>query len=1087
MSYSRQDGEDPQKFRTRITEAYERYEAPVREYRTRGRKVPLPVQEATRLAKELDRRAAEGQIPALRMPRRNGHTEQLRPADSAAVLGEFPLRGARGLADPPSRAAFNAAFEALGSNMGLLRISFQYKDGWSAFKPPSSGQNDIVFTNGQYARFYSLWKAIQANEDYEREDGHDTAVAIAIELVPLLDAAAGEAAGMWDGKENCALRLLTLKFPSKASALNRVKLADDRGFYAEQAFEVAKILKRNVEVRNRAGGRIYITKRPDGSLLYQGKTRGVQTPSVVIVDFDHHAVEDVPKPPADGELILADKLDFFSLKERFGRDCRIWPLGETTALVEASQGIAEQRLPYIVRQSGEFSKIEARAKELGVLDYKLASSPFGIETRYWREQCGFAPTPAELRELWVASQFYPVPYYNQDLEAGLTIDLNRAYESAPQVTSRDLFARYGFPTAEGVIVRDPPMEVLQQTGLVVAQLDIEQCHPWIRFATRGASRGVFTTMRLAVWLEKGAVVITRLELAVVSGRTFPALTRPEGNLWLPPTGDGSSIKCEESDNPLQSLKRWGARAIGRLVPSVSAATSLRYCFVEDEAEAASIIHTLREEGTLGDFSFIRRPCTSARPNVMSEEDLANLISKMLADIAEAQAEAPTETPDEPEGYYKIGQRVLSANGAYHVYSYYLDYTAAAIDREVLSHPWSDIVRVKTDAITLAAGKVFTDNIKIGTEFGEWKFEASFCKNTYPPVPPRPVPELPDAPPYWSVLFSQRPVVIEGPPGYGKSHYCLENLREFAHVVLTPTRKMRKKLVEQGHRAYTWQWALKPQRQFEPARVRIPRGSIVYIPEIGVWSKEDVETILPWLVDVHHCRVIADGDRKQMKPVVGQSPWGFLDTWATSIPRAEIDYRSKDDGLAELKLELRECRQNSEVFDRIVRALGASSYEQFLREWHPRDFVYVTIHDLRRKFQDDLARIHREKYPGELVRIRYSEKAKDRSGEEAFIALGEELPAAAELAYATTYSSCQGETASAYEDGYLPRVWLADFFVGEHFENAAYVGATRVERFEQLQVIRGQVPAGTYFGREYKNEDYLDDIDDEPVIELEFWD
>jgi hypothetical protein len=217
--------------------------------------------------------------------------------------------------------------------------------------------------------------------------------------------------------------------------------------------------------------------------------------------------------------------------------------------------------------------------------------------------------------------------------------------------------------------------------------------------------------------------------------------------------------------------------------------------------------------------------------------------------------------------------------------------------------------------------------------------------------------------------------------------------------------------------------------------------------------------VPWLVEIHGCRIIADGDRKQMPPYEGDKPWCWFEEspYVAVVPLVELaggeykDWRSKTPDLAAFKLELRTKQSNSQVIEAIAARVGSSSYEAFLEEWHPRDYVYIAVHTMRELFHKDLAQVHRAKYPTEPTRVRYGESSKDKSGEEEWVPLGAEIPAHAELAYTTTYSSCQGETAGPDDSGRRPRVWLVDYRL-QRYENAVYVGATRVEFEDQWGVI-----------------------------------
>lgn len=874
------------------------------------------------------------------------------------------------------------------------------------------------------------------------------------------------------GAKNCAIELLKGRFPARARELDRIPLEANGGFGAKQLWAASRVLKRNLRLLDRLGGVMLETRDEDGLWHYAGITRhGKPVPPVDLFDYEGHALDAIPARPKIGEddVVTYEKIPtYHALRRQYGPSSVVWPTSDGFIVMCNGEDYVA------IRPEGVYTAIKRRAKELGVNDVALVTSPFGVEVNAWRRDNRFDPTPVALSKLWKAANFYPRPYCASGTKPGPTADINSAYESAPKAGASDLFALYGFPMAEGqIVVKDPPMAVLSETGLVVAVLDLEKCHPWVRYLVK-QPEGVYTTMRLKVWLDAGAIVINSLRLAVIAKKAFPALTRPENARYSPSCGERWEVGHEPS---YAQTKHWGREAIGRLVPNGEKHQD--YLYVVDDAEAASIIQTLRAKGTLTSFRYEREAVIDKRAE---EEKLAEVL-KELAEPALVET-----ADDERPGMWVVGysDSALPKNACYHAHAYWLDYSAAVVDREVFRHPWGSIVRIATDSITLAEGYTFSEHVVYGHEQpGLWKEEKYVPREYCEPVP-REVPELGEveqlAGAYWAPLCGSEPRlhVLEGPPGYGKTYHCLQRLAGHRFVVLTPTRKMRKKFVAAGCKSYTWRWALRPYASFKPDSVRVPRGSLLYLPEIGTWPREDVETLIPWLLENGY-RLVADGDREQMRPVRSEPCWPWLDqNPSVSIEWfAEKDHRSKTDELAALKMALR-GKTNTQVAQKLREAIGGTDYYDFLEQWHPRDYVYACVHVARAVLHAEMTRIHREKYADVPVRIVYGEKDKERSGEEEYIPLGTPIPENASLAYTTTYTSCQGETAGADETGRLPRVWLSDARASEFFRGALYTGATRVERIEQLGLLEGLPLAPTE--KEIARDEYLYGQDDSDIID-----
>lgn len=1081
--WQRKEYEDVGLWRERVKKGWEQAEQagfvpPPPEVRTRGRRVPLRTAELTQMSRVLDGLEEPSHAPPRPVSAKAEEEEQAAVAaeeegcittDWYDLFVEVEISdGAWATMDagPPSREEMLAYFEPEDrGELMLVQFRTQGTNVTTVWQTWAGDPTMVIF---DYKRFYMFWRSQRKNHWYDGLSVQFRFCRIPEDVVD---------ASVFHGEENCAMQILTGLYKSKARELTKIKLEDDGAFRRAQAMAAAKVVKRNIELRNRLEGVIYATAREDGTPLYQGLDRHrKKVPPIVLYDYDGHAVPDKPARPDVSKLEVTaveySPDDYWTVTGQYGALAKLWPLGGEAAVVERWMDS-----PILIRAKTRYEAVKQRAEELNIGDYKLIGSPFGVEVEAWKRDNGFSRTPDMFRELWKSANFFPIPYSNLKVKPGKTSDLNSAYESCAMINgaAADLREQYGFPSDGGMIAfKNPPEAVLELTGLVVAILDLARCHPWVQYLARGQERGTYTTMRLKVWKDEGAAVITKLELAVLARKKTPSCRRPEGTRWTPPNAKNGQrygidlAVAPEGETDKQQAKRidarrhWGRQAIGRLVPNPANASGFDYIYVRDQAEAGSLVHMLIANRALGSYEYVPKP-QPPRESRMSEEELAREIEEVLAELQTASPAAPVEDAphfDEVAGYHKIGVRHPedARSACYHTHAYFLDYTSVVVDREIFRHSWDSIARVATDCITLAEGREFSPAVKIGTGVGEWK-EAEHKKIEYDQFSARPdVPDYSSIPTadYWEPLHSDGMTIFEGPPGYGKTYHCLGKLKGVPHVVLTPTRKMRRAILRdspaEGRQAYTWQWALKPGKKFDPYLVRVPRGAILYIPEIGTWDGVIAKEIITWLINEHDCRIIADGDRRQMAPPEGISPWSWLDTVSTNVPWMETDYRSKTLELASLKMELRKLRTNRQVFDRLKRVIAETHYVTFCDEWHPMDYVYCARIRTRERMTEDLRAIHRDKYPDVPLRIRYGEANKARCGEEEHIALGAPIPATAYPEYVSTYSSCQGETASADITGRLPRVWLVDHCVSEFFTNAVYVGATRVEQTEQLGIV-----------------------------------
>lgn len=988
------------------------------------------------------------------------------------------------LAQFPEREVLLAPFS--NEDMGrdhLLQIAFGDKgDTWTEyrrlgtklFKPSkASDLNEI----------YEILRAITQNRQGSYDD-YDK-YALRWQVLPQGSGTARHRDATRGSKENCVVRILSARFPSQAGALRRIALEDGAWGQAQDRI-ASNILKRNIECRDEL----------DQPMWKVGSYRETKAPPVVYYGKGGHALQTLPaRMHPDRVCLVPDSVKqenlYATVHAAFGGSVLVFPVGAGIQIQ-----IETNTVPDVVAVRGRESWEEVckRAEELEIpeKDVRSISAPFGVETLAWRRRCGFESTGPVVRDFVEAANLFPIPYFSHlppDAVAPHGYDMNLAYFSSPEATGAT-WERYGFPAGEGVVVDEPGLAVLERTGFVLAELEV--LHPWVAVQLRvpegSVTRQHLGTMRLASWVSRGWVRVMRIERAVLYVPSWPA---------------AASVPLAGTSWPEDKRKHWGRVAVGRLV----AKSESDYILCPNAREAMELCYRLNDAGRLESVEKfwpaldiegldelmeemgVTVPASAderaeareaelfkVSQSLLVEAALAELLQEPPDDGFEARAqefcesadrEAAGLADDEPGYVYKIGVKG-EAHGCAHVHGYYLDYTAIRLEDQIAAHEWSAIAKLRTDSILLVKGESYGD-IDEGPGPGQWKKERGYTDMPYASVTPRPVPEpsaalLAAARGWWAPLAD--PVhFVEGPAGFGKTTKCLDSLPP-GSVMLTPTHKLRRKYRRErpGLPINTWQYVLWPGKKFDPvaADMRLPFCiSVVYFTEALTIPKNQLQPMLEYLRG-KNIRVIMDGDRMQMRPYDGE----FAAAWMDSEIRdgrigytwfADKDYRSVDADTASLKAGLRGL-SNEAAMARLTQSGFRSSYEAFLQDWHPRDYVLITTNLMRDRVHVDLARIHAEKYPDELMRIRYSYKNKARSGEEEFVPLGTPMRDHASLAYSITYSVCQGDTIVA-----PARVWMFDHRLGGKFMGAVYVGATRVRDQAQLSVVTPPDESGDDYG------------------------
>jgi hypothetical protein len=1011
---------------------------------------------------------------------------------------------------PPRRALLpRAALWAHGFR-GVLEFSFQHRDRtWTRWEGIAGDRGAILpFDDDEalYRRAYAILAAVR--DDEHNNYAQDRRYAVRWRVLPRGRGAGGRHPPVFlasnEGQAvNCAQALLIGRFPAKRGKLLGVPLGPDRGWGYDQDAIAAGIIERNIERLDELGNRLYLV----GGYKTDKKKR-----DVAYYAKDWHAFEE---PPAHGRTTEVravpagtDPYGLYAAARELRGGYAWFPRGDGLQVLCPGARDGDRPRRVLLRRADDWEAVRSRAAELSLEEAEVMdlSTPAGVERFAWRRRSGFCPTDEAVRACVREAEVFPVPYVSgipANEVAAEGVDINQAYWASAARSPH--WGQYGLPGGSRVVVRDPPLEgVLGRPGFVLVA--VEPLHPYAALQMRtelaASTRRWLSTLRLRVWLDLAWVAVAgRPELAIVYEATFPdyEAAAPRGPNGEPPR------------------RGWGREAIGALVARKSAAGACEEVLVPDEGDAHAMCEALDRAGRFRTVCPVlgRAPLGRAPPGVPSLTGSAEAVPLACTqaflreqdrDLEEflRRLEAPADAAEDAglDVERVVAWRVImasgeSASGCYHAHCFFLDYAAERLERQLATYRWEDVARVHTDSILLRAGADY--GVRLSDEPAGWKSEPRVRpggKDRYTParlrsgempgprtsssnsgIDPALVAEEEVCPRWWAPLLD--PVhFVEGPPGYGKTTKCLAHLCQNA-LVLAPTHKLRRKAKAAGWRAATWQAALWPKNRLDAGRARqFLRGcSMVFITEALTVPLDRLRPIVAWLHENGY-RVLMDGDPRQMRPFEGAFAYDWLrgcaaaarpaerlfaHAWAQrGVPRTDIqaedgakDHRSLDGATAALKLAVRQVAHNNDAVVDLLKFAWAD-YGSFLAEWHPRDVVLASVHELRRRVHADLLRLHAEKFPGEPMRVRYgSVKANnaggvvaspDKVGDEEEIPLGAPTPKGAELAYSVTYSACQGDTVEPPQ-----KVWLFAHRLRK-YPSAVYTGATRVRALSQLRVV-----------------------------------
>ena len=839
-----------------------------------------------------------------------------------------------------------------------------------------------------FKRFFHMWEKIVTSRHYDLTNL--TFVWTPIEEDEVDDLPVRE------GALNCAKTLLINQFPSKKDALLAIVDNDDKSWMRSQFDFAGRIIKRNIRLVNVLGHLVWEQTR------YNTKTGGKnpkpQEP-VTICCSNVHERDSVPQAPIVDKLELyVDQPDIFDLGVGM-----IWPRGEGYLL---ETGV-------LLKPESSQLQLIARAKQIGYEgDLTQVQSVFGVEYAHWKETNTIHST-ARFHTIWHASQAYPVPYSKATDQEVYGIDGNSWYESfcQPESLAFPWYSQYGMPVSgDEIAVSSPPVSILSSNG--TSEVVFTSWHPFVELQFRSRTRNWVPHPLLQFLLSSGMATFDILASVVVSSShtvSFPVTSRKEAPAVATDFDDFNADAFFASDTSSSLYEHgWGRIAIGRMV----AANGVDYVMTNSEDEKDHLLQSLRELG-------LRGPC----------ETIVGPDSKEL---------------------YKVGissGSELSLRASYHTHSYVLAYAMIGMLAVIKDRDWSSIVMVKTDAVY---STLPWDSSLMGSTPGMFKIENKYVAVSYPEFPSLgDSPTLPPAPAATALLDSKWNL-WEGPAGHGKSYQALLSTAGYKVLYLVPTRNLKRHLESINTNPQctfmTHHKALSHTGKFVPSEIQVNVSSYDFIvwDEIGCCSSEYLEPIFTYLSDT---RLLCLGDRCQLPPQIGTSPFGAILDSRFAYSFLSVDWRSKSMSLVRLKKELRGLR-NSECTDVLSQTIGTTEYQTFLSNWHPSDYVLCSTHALRRRVTDDLITVHHAKYPDLPKRIRYDSKSKERSGDLEYISVSAPLPANSELAYTSTFHVCQGMTIST------GKIWIMDDRISDWCSGAVYVGVTRVELISQLGLVAG---------------------------------
>ena len=702
----------------------------------------------------------------------------------------------------------------------------------------------------------------------------------------------------------------------------------------------------------------------------------------------------------------------------------------------------------------------------------------------WLERENIRPTPDKLRDIWQSAQVEAVVWHSDrdgsqakhhhiDMRAAYLACDSRDYRADSE--ARDLIERYGFPDARTMrlarLDEAQPLTVdspaLQLTGAVqlTAWEFSELAHdytPWRVGDHLRAHEGWITTPELYELLLAG-------DLKVARGRQVVYSAGAKEGLTFPPAF-GSDPKSERDQ---------AVRFVGKFARHADE-TSL---VTHDKNEAAYLANAFGEAG-----------------RYLSHRNGAAYLVNYRSEAKRAQW--------------------------FHMRAFVLAYTNIALRRMLRRFPRESVLRVCTDAIFAAELPPAVDALlraaPSGDEriikWGQWRLKApgyvyypmrtatqlgeaqlehtsalpeaglpinpAECDGVDASAVPRDLTGL--------LLATVLRLLITGQGGCGKTFVTATALLaagiDFA--IACPSNELAlDHAAKLGCRTFTYHklFALpvtKPMATWDPAALghkldRLPR--VILWDEAGMVPTEIFERVLPYLRD-RGIQVIALLGEGQLNPFADKAgPAAYLrDTWAQRVVDFDVDMRSQDDQIRDLKSLMWKTDDKSQL--RIFRErVPEAKFDALLAEWTPQDLVLCSTLALGAVVGNALLARHREHFPQELAPIRYAppDNAPRRSVK-ALIDVpgqaGRQVPAVrgtiewvpldtvlvnglgAEWVYAgwSTIHCVQGKTINAPR-----RLYIVDHKLAGWLSNAVYTAVSRVRTFAQLRRVIPPASAQDY--------------------------
>jgi hypothetical protein len=328
-------------------------------------------------------------------------------------------------------------------------------------------------------------------------------------------------------------------------------------------------------------------------------------------------------------------------------------------------------------------------------------------------------------------------------------------------------------------------------------------------------------------------------------------------------------------------------------------------------------------------------------------------------------------------------------------------------------------------------------------------------------------EFSNAPPVSDPVCRYKTVYLNGCGGSGKTTRAIELFRRSTMIVLTPTHRLAREMIQRGVNACTYHSFFR----WKGDKWTPDRMGDKFIPEIIIWdeictvSLDVLQTFLEWLL-LKNTKVVMCGDHGQPPPCIGASPHEWLKGFVDYYEEITTDYRSIDERLREFKalIRLQPDRIQCEIAREVI---SETPMNDFWEAWRPNDLIIASRKIVRDTLQMKLFELHKQKFATLPVPLCYRPSDTRKQNIEV------DIPGQSEqqnlvlndivlvdinvvedalrankspwtLGYAATIHSSQGLTISD------TIVWMVDNHI--EWSNLVYLAVSRVRNINQLRRV-----------------------------------